>query len=167
MKHSCSPSSQFLWAFFRLYGSWQKILPHWIPSVQHPQLRHPSLRSWSLHPLLDAPVLHQTLAVFILMSSEQLFVCSHRYSSSSFPCPATCFLELSRHEIKRNQRASKAASGLLTSHCLGKGTGSCTSLFSLLSPRFLATLTWGQLSSVKSKQVHVPKHFQMPAQVML
>lgn len=99
--------------------------------------------------LLDAPVLHQTLAALILKSSEQLLIWSHGYFSFSFPCPVTSSLGLSRHEIRRNQRANKAASGLLTSHGLGKGTGSCTSLFSLLSPSFPPYSNMGTVKQCK------------------
>lgn len=117
--------------------------------------------------LLDAPVLHQTLAASILMSLGWLLIWSHGYSSFSCPCPFTHPPGLPRHETGRTQRANKATSGLLSSFFSGRGAGSCSLLFSLLSPSFPHSLTWEQLSSVNSKQVHVPKHFQMPEQVML
>lgn len=49
---------------------------------------------------------------------------------------------------------------------LGKALGLALHCFLCYRPAFRHTLTWEQLSSVNSKQVHMPKHFQMLEQVM-
>lgn len=137
MKHSCSPSSQFSWAFFRLYGSWQEILPHWIPSVQHPPLRHPSLRScplwipfWML--LLSIRLWRYSFWCHWSSSSSEVIATLHFNSLALLLLPGTL-----KAWDEEKSRANKAVTGLLTSQCLGKGAGSYTSLFYLLSPNFL------------------------------
>lgn len=166
MKCSCSPSVQLSWAFLLFYGSWQKILPHWIPSVQPPSWDNLCL---GLLQILQIPF-------WMLLFSIRLWQPSpwcHWGGSSSAVVATLHFLTLVLllapqawdKEKPKSKQSYQWTFIMLFALEEVLALGLCC--FLCCHPAFHHSLTWEQLNSVNSKQVHVPKHFQMPKQVML